>query len=100
MGTSFIAWLLGETKVDPLPAHYYCSVCRKVEFDLNEKCGIDWFEKKCSCGNDYKKDGFVIDVINMYPFFIKNETGEFNLSGLFCQEHSFYRDPYKPPGHV
>lgn len=31
MGASFIAWLLGGTNVNPLPAHYYCPWCRKIE---------------------------------------------------------------------
>ena len=73
MGASFIAWLLGGTNVNPLPSHYYCPVCGKVEFDLSEKCGIDLPDKKCFCGNDYSKDGFGVDAINMYPFCRWNE---------------------------
>lgn len=73
MGASFIAWLLGGTNVNPLPSHYYCPVCGKVEFDLSEKCGIDLPDKKCSCGNDYSKDGFGVDAINQYPFCRWNE---------------------------
>lgn len=73
MGASLIAWLLGGTKVNPLPAHYYCPLCKKIEFDLREKCGIDLPDKKCSCGNDYNKDGFGVDAINMYPFGRWNE---------------------------
>lgn len=68
MGASFIAWLLNGTNANPLPAHYYCPVCRKVEFVPDEKCGIDLPDKRCSCGNAYSKDGFGIDAINMYPF--------------------------------
>lgn len=68
MGASFIAWLLGGTNVNPLPAHYYCPVCKKVEFVSGQKCGIDLPDKKCSCGCDYHKDGFGIDAVNMYPF--------------------------------
>ena len=69
-GASFIAWLLGGTNVNPLPSHYYCPICKKVEFISNEKCGIDLPEKKCSCGGYYQKDGFGISEVNMYP--IKN----------------------------
>lgn len=68
MGASFIAWLLSGTSVNPLSAHYYCPVCRKVEFISDEKCGIDLPDKKCTCGRNYHKDGFAIDSINMYPF--------------------------------
>ena len=69
MGSSFIAWLLGATNVNPLPAHYYCLKCKKIEFISNVKCGLDAPDKKCSCGVAYEKDGFGIDAIHMYPLF-------------------------------
>ena len=69
MGSSFIAWLLGATNVNPLPAHYYCPKCKKIEFISNVKCGLDAPDKKCSCGVAYEKDGFGIDAIHMYPLF-------------------------------
>ena len=68
MGASFIAWLLSGTNVNPLPAHYYCPVCKKVEFHSEEKCGIDLPDKVCTCGNNNHKDGFGIDAFNMYHF--------------------------------
>ena len=46
MGSSFIAWLLGATNVNPLPAHYYCPKCKKIEFISNVKCGLDAPDKK------------------------------------------------------
>lgn len=67
MGASFIAWLLGGTNVNPLPAHYYCPVCKKVEFVMDEYCGLDLPDHICSCGEKYQKDGFGISEINMYP---------------------------------
>lgn len=73
MGASFIAWLLGEISVNPLPPHYYCPKCKRVEFVSDEKCGIDLPEKKCVCGETFKKDGFGISEINMYPLFNCNE---------------------------
>ena len=69
MGSSFIAWLLGATNVNPLQAHYYCPKCKKIEFVSNVKCGLDAPDKKCSCGVAYEKDGFGIDAIHMYPLF-------------------------------
>lgn len=77
MGSSFIACLLGGSKVNPLPPHYYCPICKRVEFVLNEKCGIDLSEKKCSCGRYYQKDGFGISEVNMYPI---NNSNEINVS--------------------
>ena len=67
IGASFVAWLLGGSNVNPLPAHYYCPVCKSVEFVSTEKCGIDLLDKKCTCGMDYQKDGFSIDAVHMYP---------------------------------
>ena len=32
VGSSFAAYLLGITKVNPLPPHYYCSCCKKIAF--------------------------------------------------------------------
>lgn len=67
MGASFLAWLLGGTNVNPLPAHYYCPVCKKVEWIPDVKCGLDAPDQRCSCGAMYEKDGFGIDAIHMYP---------------------------------
>ena len=73
MGASFVAWLLGGTEVNPLPAHYYCPTCKRVEFLPDEKCGLDAPDKKCACGTEYQKDGFAIDAVNMYPLPRNNE---------------------------
>lgn len=78
MGASFLAWLLGGTNVNPLPAHYYCPACRKIEFVSTAKCGLDLPDKKCSCGEFFEKDGFHIDAIHMYP--LRNEN-EIYISG-------------------
>ncbi len=73
IGASFVAWLLGGTCVNTLHAHYYCPVCKKIEFSSGEKCEIDLPEKTCSCGNLFKKDGFGIDAVNMLSFGRWNE---------------------------
>ena len=67
LGASFIAWILGGTIVNPLPAHYYCPACKKMEFFKETKCGIDLPDKKCSCGEKLKKDGFGIATVNIFP---------------------------------
>ena len=73
MGASFIAWLVNNMSVNPLPPHYYCPVCKKVEFVVDAKCGIDLPSKRCSCGEYYHKDGFGVDAVNMYPLLKWNE---------------------------
>ena len=67
MKASFITWLVSESNVNPLPAHYYCPACKKVEFVTEAKCGLDLPEKTCTCGKPFKRDGFNIDLINVYP---------------------------------
>lgn len=70
---SFIAWLLGSTDINPLPAHYYCPHCKKIEMYIDVRCGLDLPERKCTCGNKYKRDGYGIDAMNMYPLSKWNE---------------------------
>ncbi len=61
-GSSLIAYLLGITEVNPLPAHYFCPKCGQVEYvdeylfpfgaDLNNR------EKECPrCGSKMIGDG-------------------------------------------
>lgn len=57
IGSSFVAYLLGATEVNPLRAHYYCPNCHNVEFSNTEYCGWDLEDKKCSCGTTFVKDG-------------------------------------------
>ena len=58
--SSFVAWLLGATKCNPLPAHYYCPKCRKVEFVPTVGCCWDLPEKKCECGETMVRDGIAV----------------------------------------
>ena len=73
MGASFIAWLLGATSVNPLPPHYYCPQCKRMEFVSGIECGIDLPDKVCDCGSAYDKDGFDISEINIFPLYNSNE---------------------------
>lgn len=57
LNSSFTAWLFGATEVNPLPPHYLCTECGKMEFVGGARDGFDLPPKKCSCGHDYKKDG-------------------------------------------
>lgn len=54
---SFAAWLLGASPVNPLPAHYLCPRCKKVEFHKEELSGWDLPEKQCECGERMIRDG-------------------------------------------
>ena len=57
IGSSFVAYLLGTTEVNPLKPHYCCPKCHNIEFSDTEYCGWDLEDKKCSCGASFVKDG-------------------------------------------
>lgn len=59
--SSLIAYLLGLTKADPLPVHYLCPHCKRVEFitDGSVKCAPDLSERICPvCGTNLNRSGF------------------------------------------
>ena len=59
-GSSFIAYLLGITEENPLPFHYYCNKCGRIEFKYENTFPWDKTNKPCSCGEIMKPDGFNI----------------------------------------
>lgn len=67
IGSSYVAWLLGATDVNPLPPHYFCEQCGTVEFVSEEVDGFDLPPKKCLCGNEFMHDGHAIP----YEGFVK-----------------------------
>lgn len=67
VGSSFAATMAGITEVNPLPVHYICPNCKKLEWgdDLYGKgeydCGNDMPPRACpDCGTMMKRDGFTI----------------------------------------
>lgn len=63
-GNSFVAYLLGITQVNPLPPHYYCPKCRRIEFVPEVKDGFDLSEKACgTCGAAMRGDGHQLDSL-------------------------------------
>lgn len=63
-GASLIAYLMGISKVNPLPPHYVCPACKHSAFAAFEGTCMNGFDlEKCrcpECGEEMKQDGFNI----------------------------------------
>lgn len=62
IASSFVAFLLGITGINPLPPHYRCD-CGYIEFIRNHLrgCGIDLPSRNCPrCGKQLIRDGYNI----------------------------------------
>ena len=89
VGSSIIAFLLGVSEINPLPAHYVCPNCHYTEFD--EKAvsitGFDLEDKLCPhCKTPLNKDGVncpfetFLGVVGGKP---KEPDIDLNFSGEF-----------------
>lgn len=55
-GSSFIAYLLGATDINPLPRHEYCPKCHTTRFP-GHGTPFDRAKTKCPCGEEMLIDG-------------------------------------------
>ncbi len=54
---SFTAYLLGAAEFNPLPPHYFCPECGKLQFAPEYADCWDMPKKRCVCGTDMRRDG-------------------------------------------
>lgn len=84
IGASFIAYLMGASDINPLQAHYYCPVCKRVEIVPDVADGWDLPEKKCSiCNTLLERDGHDLPF-EVYRHVINRNVGfDLVVSGGF-----------------
>lgn len=57
-GSVLVAFLLGVSDTNPLPAHYYCPQCHYIDFEVAEPDGFDLPDQVCPvCGCPLRSDG-------------------------------------------
>lgn len=75
VASCLVAYLLGTTDENPLPAHYYCPKCKTVEW-MEGKCVYDLRDRTCTCGERMKADGFDIPFETYLPYAKKLKTAD------------------------
>lgn len=86
VASSFLAYILGITDINPMEAHYYCPKCKYVEIHPEYFCGADMEDKTCACGEKLKKDGFTIPF---ETFMGKDCDRKIDIDFNFAPEYQF-----------
>ena len=100
VGSSLVAFLLGITEVNPLPPHYYCDKCNKLEWYEHDDyiSGIDLPNKKCECGNNMLHNGQKIPFETFLGIDEKNtKVPDIDLnfaSSYQLQAHNFLKEKF------
>ena len=69
------AYLLGASEINPLPPHYYCETCKRVEWADEENCVFDMRgTRTCECGAIMRADGYNLPYETYIPYAQKLKT--------------------------
>ena len=82
----FTAYLLGASEINPLPPHYYCETCKRVEWIDEEDCVFDMRgTRRCECGATMRVDGYNLPYETYIPYAQKLKTKDLpeNYKDLF-----------------
>lgn len=83
IASSFIAYLIGITDINPLPAHYRCKKCNYIEF-VNNPNGIDLPNKRCpNCNEKLIGEGLNIPIETLLGL---NGDKEPDIDLIFAKE--------------
>lgn len=91
-GSSFIAYLLGLTQVNPLKPHYRCTQCNHTEFVEMYESGFDLPAKTCPhCGKALLRDGHNVPSETMFSIDGNKEPDiDLNLSEEYRMKNMQY----------
>ena len=83
VASCFTAYLLGASEVNPLPAHYFCEVCKRVEWVDEVDCIFDMrATRTCECGAEMRADGYDLPYAQRLRLKTKDPVPE-NYKDLF-----------------
>ena len=75
VASCFTAYLLGASEINPLPPHYYCEACKRVEWADEDNCVFDMRgTRTCECGAIMRVDGHDIPWKTYLPYAQKLKT--------------------------
>ena len=69
VASCFTAYLLGASEINPLPPHYYCETCKRVEWIDEDDCVFDMRgTRRCECGATMRADGYNLPYETYIPY--------------------------------